>query len=175
MFRSFNKMHFVFRWLRERATLLRYVYVVYLVKVKQSHYRPGQALRAAGGWVSQISRQSAHEGGKVVSPTHRPPLPAREYSLYSLRGCVDPRSIVRPEGLSEWNIPMAISGIEPATFRLVAQCLSQLRHRVPGVSLVKHVNNFVLRIRIKIWNTCSMDYEYTEGGCRLPCMLGGCR
>ena len=25
--------------------------------------------------VFQISRQSAHEGGKVVSPTHRPPLP----------------------------------------------------------------------------------------------------
>ena len=24
---------------------------------------------------SRISRQSAHEGGKVVSPTHRPPLP----------------------------------------------------------------------------------------------------
>jgi hypothetical protein len=24
---------------------------------------------------SQILRQSAHEGGKVVSPTHRPPLP----------------------------------------------------------------------------------------------------
>jgi hypothetical protein len=23
----------------------------------------------------RISRQSAHEGGKVVSPTHRPPLP----------------------------------------------------------------------------------------------------
>jgi hypothetical protein len=23
----------------------------------------------------KISRQSAHEGGKVVSPTHRPPLP----------------------------------------------------------------------------------------------------
>ena len=25
--------------------------------------------------VSRISRQSAHEGGKVVSHTHRPPLP----------------------------------------------------------------------------------------------------
>jgi hypothetical protein len=24
----------------------------------------------------RISRQSAHEGGKVVSPTHRPPLPS---------------------------------------------------------------------------------------------------
>jgi hypothetical protein len=25
-------------------------------------------------WLYQILRQSAHEGGKVVSPTHRPPL-----------------------------------------------------------------------------------------------------
>jgi len=32
-------------------------------------------LRATRCWGSQISRQSAHEYRKVVSPTHRPPLP----------------------------------------------------------------------------------------------------
>ena len=99
---------------------------------KQSHYRPGEALRVPGGWGSQISRQSTHEGGKVVSPTHRPPLPPRKYSWYSflLETESTPGATVRPEGLCQWKIPMTL-GIEPATFRLVAQCLNQLRQRVP--------------------------------------------
>jgi hypothetical protein len=50
---------------------------------KQSHFRAGQAQRFPGVWGSQISRQLAHERGKVVSPTHRPPLPLSKYSWYS--------------------------------------------------------------------------------------------
>ena len=44
-------------------------------KIKQYNYKPRQAQGIPGGCGSKISRQSTYEGGKVVSPTHRPPLP----------------------------------------------------------------------------------------------------
>ena len=101
--------------------------------VKQSLDRPGQSLRVPGVWYSQISWHSAHEGRKVVSPTHQPPLPPQEIFLVliSFRVWVDPRAIAQPEGLCHWKIPVTPSGIEPAAFRLVAQCLNELRRGVP--------------------------------------------
>jgi hypothetical protein len=51
--------------------------------------------------------------------------------LSSIRDWIEPRAKVQTEGLCQWKIPITPSGIEPATFRLVARCLIQLRYGVP--------------------------------------------
>jgi hypothetical protein len=113
-------------------------------KAKQSHYRPRQVLRVPGSLCSQILRKLAHEGCKVVSPTYWPPLPQEVFLvLNSVRGWADPMAIVQLEGLWQWKIPMTPSGIEPATFWLVAQCLNQLRYVVPPKSTVEYTKNYV--------------------------------
>ena len=48
-----------------------------------------------------LQEVEAHAGGKVVSPTHRPPLPqVITLVLISATGSVNTRAIVRPESSS---------------------------------------------------------------------------
>jgi hypothetical protein len=61
--------------------------------------------------------------------------------LTYLIGWVDLQVTERPEGLRERYVSKTPSEIEPATFRVVAQCHSQLPYRLSPYSLVKELVN----------------------------------
>jgi hypothetical protein len=46
---------------------------------------------------------------------------------------------MRLKGLGQLKNPITLSGIEPATFRLVALLLNQLRYRVPRTAIVLQI------------------------------------
>jgi hypothetical protein len=62
----------------------------------------------------------------------RPLPPGRVLVLLSVRGYVNPRAIVLLEELGQLKIPITSFGFETATFRLVAQCLNELRYLKRG-------------------------------------------
>jgi len=89
------------------------------VKVKQSLYRPRQALRFQEVKAPrfQDTRYRKVVRLSVLRTGHLYPQEIF-LVLISCRGWVDPRAIVRPEELRQRKIPVTPSGIEPATFRL---------------------------------------------------------
>ena len=113
--------------------------------VKESHTRPGVAQRVPGGLGSQISWHSAHEGGEVVSLTHRPPLPRGMFLvLIFTRGWADPWAMLRSEGNMSLKNPVTPPGMDRGTVRLVAQRLNHYATPGPfpactGTNLLKSV------------------------------------
>jgi hypothetical protein len=94
-----------------QATTHYHSNVFIIVKVKESRYRPGVALRVPGGLGSQISWHSAREGGEVVSLTHRPPLPPGMFLVFIFtRGWVEPRALVRSKGNMSLKNPVTPPG-----------------------------------------------------------------
>jgi hypothetical protein len=78
--------------------------------------------------------------------------PGRFLVLISVRGWVDPRAVVRLEGLGKLKKKSASSELEPATFRLV-ECLNQLRYRMPPRNNLINLTRFCLS---------KLYYEYKE-------------
>jgi hypothetical protein len=63
--------------------------------------------------LQMTARLSALRAGRSLPP-------GRFLVLISVRGLIDPRTIVRLEGLGRLKSPITLSGIKPATLRLVA-------------------------------------------------------
>jgi hypothetical protein len=84
---------------------------------------------------SHISRQSAHEGGKVVSLMHRPPWPPPPPG--NISGTHFFKRLSRPQGHSVAGRIMSMKNSsdtesKPAAFRFVAQCLTNRSSACPN-------------------------------------------
>jgi hypothetical protein len=76
-------------------------------------------------------------------------------------GCVDPRALVRPGGLSRQQITLARLGIELATFRLVAKSTVKNNDNIKMISSVMTSRQYQRSQRV----------IFLESALHLPCVL----
>jgi len=97
-------------------------------KVNQSHFRP----EVPRGF-QEVKVTMAQNGGKIVNFRHRPPLPPGKCSWYSflLEAESTPGQQCDRKDYVNEKFAMTPSGIEPATFRFVAQRLNHCATAVP--------------------------------------------
>ena len=115
--------------------------IVYDCKDKSAPLGARGAQRVRESWSSLITWQWPRKLVRLsaLRTCHFYPLEV-PLVLISVRGWVDPRAVVRSEGLCQWKIPMTPTGIEPATFRIVAQ---HLNHCATAVAYIRLCCNII--------------------------------
>jgi hypothetical protein len=89
----------------------------------------------------------------LASRAFRPLLPGRFLALISARSRVDPRAVMRLERLNQLKNLITSTGIELATYRLIAECLYQIvrySHKMifPDDDTIRHrtIQNLFVRV-----------------------------
>jgi hypothetical protein len=122
------------------------------VKVKQSRYRPGVAQRVPGSQGSQSSWKRYRMVVRLSALCIGRLCPQEIHLvLISVKGWVEPRAIVRPEG------------IEPKTWRFVAYCLNHYTTARPIVNIYSGINKTVKILTTQIKNRDTIKYYKNNG------------
>jgi hypothetical protein len=103
------------------------------VKKKQSVYGSGEALRAPGDWGSQNFKIICTWRGQGFQPYTPAAFTSPEYipGTHFCHRLSQPQGHSAARRIKSIKTPGKTSKIDPATSRLVAHCLNQLRHRAP--------------------------------------------